>query len=78
MSLAPRSFLDGPAMQDEKIRTLVEFRCPFCGGTASAVETVPDGRGGTLHGAPACARFMALGPVEYMRAARKAGALAMS
>jgi hypothetical protein len=48
-------------------RVTGDFVCPFCGGECALMEPPA-----VAHSAPACAVFMALDVLEYMRAANAA------
>jgi hypothetical protein len=48
-------------------RDLVRFKCPFCKGDASAVETA-SGIPGVMHTMPTCEKFDELEPDDYLHA----------
>lgn len=48
-------------------RDLTRFKCPFCKGDASTVETA-SGIPGVMHTVPTCKKFDELGAPEYLHA----------
>lgn len=56
-------------MKIEKLGRVVElgpFPCPFCEGQFSVTENPPT----VMHTRPACAKYTALEPTDYLRKAR--------
>lgn len=51
------------------VRSVVHFRCPFCGLEASA-GFGSNGRPVVVHKMPMCERFEAMDPIDFLTAAR--------
>lgn len=64
---------DAISFEFRKTRAYGRAKCPFCTGEYE-VGTLTDGRPGLTHTTPACEKFMANGVIEYLHAARLAGA----
>jgi hypothetical protein len=65
--------VDVPPIEFKATRAHGRARCPFCAGEYE-VGTLTDGRAGLTHTMPPCENFVRLGVIEYLRAARLAGA----
>ena len=62
-----------PAIEFKATRFHGRARCPFCGGEYE-VGVLTSGRGGLTHTWPPCEKFVKEGVIEFLRAAKLAGA----